>query len=222
MKTVNELLALMVLSLGTLFFFAPTPAFACSCAVDDWNNSAERADVVVKGVFVEPINSFDGNLGNNNVPTPFNVEWVYKGKVPLEIDVEVGASESTCGWTPEAGRYLMFLKENERGTYGTSLCASNLKWDAELETEISGELGVGYSPSDVAVPDDEPLTEDERAKITAEQDKKKADEVATKADNDGGQTVAIVVVGGFVLALGLLAFGAYKLIQGNRDDSDLP
>ncbi|MEX2414894.1 MAG: hypothetical protein WD424_02025 [Paenibacillaceae bacterium] len=143
-------LIFMVL-IGTTGWFAPQPAYACSCAESDFEPASERASEVFHGKVVAVELSLDphealGTIGRRNAVL-FKVERSYKHSRPSQIIVYAGYGESSCGYDFTVGQqYLVYVHTLYGNELHTSLCSRTQSIE-EANNDLM-KLGEGWLPNE--------------------------------------------------------------------------
>lgn len=143
-------LIFMVL-LGTTGWFAPQPAYACSCAESDFEPAFERASEVFRGKVVAVELSLNphealGTIGRRNVVL-FEVERSYKHSRPSQIIVYAGYGEESCGYDFAVGQqYLVYVHTLYENELHTSLCSRTQSIE-EADNDLA-MLGEGWIPQE--------------------------------------------------------------------------
>jgi hypothetical protein len=120
----------------------PTPAVACSCAVDPTPNavSLARAEVVFAGELVRIDRPVAGSSGADQ-QLRFEVRRVYKGEVSARTTVHTPRSSASCGLGIETtGPYVIFGRGGG-GDVRANLC------DGQLAGTTPPGFGAGREPT---------------------------------------------------------------------------
>lgn len=121
------------------------PAWSCSCAASTPFELAEQADVI-----------FTGTVGSIDRPRSFriahvDVETVFKGAVPREVEVTTTSSGSSCGFHfDESMTYTVFADADRSDSLSTSICTATTR--GTIDPEKYGLPG-GYPPEAGRDPD---------------------------------------------------------------------
>lgn len=135
---------LVLLWLSVLALF-PTPAEACSCAMESPEEAIARAGAIFEGR-VASITAADGT---NRVVLAVTQSW--RGVEHESVTVETAALESACGYPFEVGQsYLVYTEPGE--ALRVSLCSRTRS--AAGADEDRRALGSGTIPVDI---EDEPV-----------------------------------------------------------------
>lgn len=139
---------LLLLAVPVLTLVAPSPAYACSCAMGSVEDYVKWSDAVFVATLAEPL--AEGTTGV--VRARASVETVYDGDVPDEVIISTGAQGSACGLTGlDAGeRWLFYATNGKNGTFGVSLCGGSTVAGPGRVTEVETVLGQGRTVATTA------------------------------------------------------------------------
>ena len=121
LAAVTGLLALMVA-------VPPMRVAACSCAMPDPAEAAQRVDAVFVGAVVDQRGAQAGPLVSSADPVQslFAVEEVRKGPTVSSVVVSTSRDEASCGvGFAVSSRWLVFATRAADGTYTSNLCEPN-------------------------------------------------------------------------------------------------
>lgn len=103
-----------------------TPAHACSCVPGQISDQVRSADGVFTGSLVEAPDA--GEPAAVRVRFIVDVDRVFKGDVPGQVEVITARSSASCGIDPLPGEdetWLWFVTTNETGDYAAYLCGGS-------------------------------------------------------------------------------------------------
>ena len=171
--------------LSTLMLLGTGPAFACSCVVADTAAHIADADLVFTG----QVTAIEGD---RQVATyTVRAERVFKGTLPQrDVEIDTSAQGTACGVElPESTEAVFFVTGSGDGL-NMSLCGGTTALNADLEDEVTAELGAGQ-PASAAV-----AGSDDDGAMTGADGSDNGSE--SGSDNDGELALA---VGAGILAL---------------------
>jgi hypothetical protein len=132
-----------------LLFFTSVSAFAlvsaheanaCTCSVPPIARALAQAEA-----------AFVGTVGSNGLDeesekriVTFTVQRVFKGSVPVQVQVATPLSKGGCGFSFAPGSVYLVFTRNVRGMRLTHLCSGNAP--AHLKGPWPRELDTGWSP----------------------------------------------------------------------------
>ena len=179
----SGLVGVLGVLLSTLMLLGTGPAFACSCVVADTAAHIADADLVFTG----QVTAIEGD---RQVATyTVRAERVFKGTLPQrEVEIDTSAQGTACGVElPESTEAVFFVTGSGDGL-NMSLCGGTTALNADLEDEVTAELGAGQPASEAVVaPDDQGGKTDDSGNASD-----------SASDNDGELALA---VGAGILAL---------------------
>jgi hypothetical protein len=165
MSVVRLLVAVVVTVTGLVL--APTPAYACSCARPSTAEQVAMADVVVRGVVVDPprATGLDGALPGALDPARFTlrVTEVYRGPDTSTVEVWTAASSVSCGLEGlrSGQEYVVFAAaEGAEDALWANLCGGTAPASPRLVEAVEAVEAVEKAATDP------PRTEPSRADLT--------------------------------------------------------
>jgi hypothetical protein len=115
-------------------------ASACTCRVLPIAQALTQAEAA----FVGTVNSNGLDPEKEKRVVTFTVQRVFKGSVPVQVQVVTPLSEGACGYTFALGSVYLVFTRNVRGKPLTHLCSGNAP--AHLKGPWPRELDTGWSP----------------------------------------------------------------------------
>ena len=153
---------LALVPVAVLIAVAP-PAHACSCAPGEVSDQVGSADGVFTGSLVEtPAEPGDGRAGEApdagepaavRVRFTVDVDRVFKGDVPGQVEVITARSSASCGIDPLPGEddtWLWFVTTNEKGDYAAYLCGGSGPAADKRVAQVVDVTGEGVEASEAA------------------------------------------------------------------------
>ena len=118
-------------------------ATACTCRVPPIAEAFAQAVEAFVGTV--SVNGLDPQKENRVVT--FTVQRVFKGSVPVQVQVVTPFSEGACGYTFVRGSVYLVFTRTLRGKRVTHLCSGNAP--AHLKGPWPPEIFTGWSPEEV-------------------------------------------------------------------------
>jgi len=121
-------------------------ASACTCSVPPIGQAIAQAEAVFVGT--AHANGLDAE--NEKRVFTFTVQRVFKGSVPVQVQVVTPISEGACGYSFAPGAVYLVFTRNIRGKRLTHRCSGNAPahakgpWPRELETGWSPVAAESY------------------------------------------------------------------------------
>jgi hypothetical protein len=115
-------------------------ASACTCRVPPIAQALAQAEAA----FVGTANSSGLDAEKEKRVVAFTVQRVFKGSVPVQVQVVTPLSEEGCGYFFAPGSVYLVFTRNIRGERLTHLCSGNAP--AHLKGPWPRELETGWSP----------------------------------------------------------------------------
>lgn len=123
------------------FALVSTPeANACTCSVPPIAQAIAQAEAA----FIGTANSSGLDPEKEKRIVTFTVQRVFKGSVPVQVQVVTPLSEGGCGYSFAPGSVYLVFTRNVRGKRLTHLCSGNAP--AHLKGPWPRELDIGWSP----------------------------------------------------------------------------
>jgi hypothetical protein len=123
------------------------PAYGCSCAIAEPKQMLEWGPVAFVGTIGGVAPGGQGEFGAQHVLT-YQVETVFAGEVPAEVDIVTADNSAACGIDAVVGTRMAVFATDEGGRLTAGLCSIT-----DAETAIQA-LGPGTPP--VAAVDNSP------------------------------------------------------------------
>ena len=138
LSSLRALLALLVISLG-LVITVNSPAFACSCAVQDEKQQLNRADVVFVGT-VDRVNE----AGTQRYTYDITATHAYKGTMAHKTSVASAQQPAACGLGMlKVGKEYLFLAIGTAPPYAANSCGGSGVATAKRISAIEAVAGEG-------------------------------------------------------------------------------
>lgn len=115
-------------------------ASACTCRVPTIAQALAQAEAAFVGI----VNSNGLDAEKEKRVVTFTVQRVFKGSVPVQVQVVTPLSEGACGYSFAPGSVYLVFTRNIRGTRLTHLCSGDAP--AHLKGPWPRELDIGWSP----------------------------------------------------------------------------
>lgn len=137
----TRLLLALAVAFG-LLVLAPSPAFACSCAMAPFEEQVERAGTVASG-------TVDWTATDSQVQT-YKVDFdaVYKGSAAGSEKLTTSANEASCGLTDldPGTRYLFFIDGRHPGAMAVGLCGGTVEFSEAVADKVVAVTGPPGEP----------------------------------------------------------------------------
>jgi hypothetical protein len=128
--------ALLTIGSAVALFSSAFEASPCTCSVPPIAQAVAQAE----SAFVGTVNSIGLDADKEKRVVTFTVQRVFKGSVPVQVQVVTPSSEGACGYSFAAGSVYLVFTRNIQGKRLTHLCSGNASasprgpWPRELES----------------------------------------------------------------------------------------
>ncbi len=134
--------------LAALFTLVPSPAEACSCMAQGFEEARSGAAAIFEGR-VDAIEPIGGQLR-----VRFHVTQAWRGVEHESVELLTASNSAACGYTFEIGQHYLVYAGQDDASLTVSLCSRTARMDDASEDRQL--LGSGVIPVDVADDADEP------------------------------------------------------------------
>jgi len=126
---------------SALALVSPETRGACTCSVPPIAQALAQAEAA----FVGTVNAIGLDPEKEKHVVTFTVNRVFKGSVPVQVQVVTPLSEGACGYSFAAGTTDLVFTRNIQGSRLTHLCSGNIP--GHPKGPWPRELDIGWFPT---------------------------------------------------------------------------